>query len=126
MSDIIGMDITTGEPIGGITHLKQSIRDILTTPYGSRVMRRDYGSNLLALLDRPMNSQWVVDVQIAVSMALSQQEPRLQLSRVTVELPSVDDDEGVHMAAEGNIHINIEGTMLPDGEQVMINDVLNS
>lgn len=126
MADIIGMDIATGEPITGVEHLKQSIRDILTTPIGSRVMRRDYGSNLMTLLDRPMNSQLAVDVQIAVTMALSLQEPRLQLNRVTVELPSDDPVRGALMASDGSLRIHIEGTVLPEGEQIVIEDVLNS
>lgn len=126
MADIIGMDIATGEPITGVEHLKQSIRDILTTPIGSRVMRRDYGSNLMTLLDRPMNSQLAVDVQIAVTMALSLQEPRLQLNRVTVELPSDDPVQGAWMASGGSLRIHIEGTVLPEGEQIVIEDVLNS
>jgi phage baseplate assembly protein W len=126
MADIIGMDIDTGESITGVEHLKQSIRDILTTPVGSRVMRRDYGSNLMTLLDRPMNSQLAVDVQIAVTMALSLQEPRLQLNRVTVELPSDDPVEGASMASDGRLRIHIEGTVLPEGEQIVIEDVLNS
>lgn len=126
MADIIGMDIDTGEPITGVEHLKQSIRDILTTPIGSRVMRRDYGSNLMTLLDRPMNSQLTVDVQVTVTMALSLQEPRLQLNRVTVELPSDDPVQGALMASGGSLRIHIEGTVLPEGEQIVIEDVLNS
>ena len=47
-----GMDASTGQPLTGSAHLVQSIRDILTTPIGSRVMRRDYGSRLPALLAR--------------------------------------------------------------------------
>lgn len=39
-----GMNSETGKTISGIEHLKQSIVDILTTPVGTRVMRRDYGS----------------------------------------------------------------------------------
>ncbi len=37
-----GMNANTGKELEGIEHLKQSIIDILTTPIGSRVMRRDY------------------------------------------------------------------------------------
>lgn len=125
MVDLIGMDSETGKPLAGIEHLKQSIRDILTTPIGSRVMRRDYGSNLMALLDRPMNSQLVVDIQVAVSMALSLQEPRLQLIRVTVELPSDDPVRGMSMASGGSLRIHVEGTVLPEGDQIVIEDVMN-
>ena len=37
-------------------HIKQSIRDILMTAKGSRVMRRTYGSNLYQLIDRPISA----------------------------------------------------------------------
>lgn len=35
-------------------HLKQSVRDILTTPLASRVMRREYGSLVPDLIDEPI------------------------------------------------------------------------
>jgi hypothetical protein len=44
-------DKETRKALEGIDHLKQSIIDILTTPIGSRVMRRDYGSRLFELVD---------------------------------------------------------------------------
>ena len=47
---------TSGKPISGLDHLRQSIADILTTPIGSRVMRRDYGSLLPGLIDQPQNN----------------------------------------------------------------------
>jgi phage baseplate assembly protein W len=37
-----GMNNKTGKELEGIKHLKQSMIDILTTPTGSRIMRRDY------------------------------------------------------------------------------------
>ncbi|NBO96416.1 MAG: phage baseplate protein, partial [Betaproteobacteria bacterium] len=41
---MLGINAQTGQPLAGIDHLRQSIRDILTTRIGTRVMRRDYGS----------------------------------------------------------------------------------
>nr|VFK47168.1 MAG: hypothetical protein BECKTC1821D_GA0114238_104214 [Candidatus Kentron sp. TC] len=38
-----GMSAFTGKHFSDIAHLRQSITDILTTPIGSRVMRREYG-----------------------------------------------------------------------------------
>ena len=51
-----GMDRNTGRTLDGDAHLAQSIGDILTTPLGSRVMRRDYGSMLFELIDQPLNA----------------------------------------------------------------------
>lgn len=44
-----GTSRLTGRVIDQDAHLTQSITDILTTPKGSRVMRRDYGSRLADL-----------------------------------------------------------------------------
>lgn len=80
-----GMDRHTGKSLSGAEHLQQSIRDILTTPLGSRVMRRDYGSRLLELVDRPINSQTLVDYYAATAQALWQWEPRFHLTRVQID-----------------------------------------
>ncbi|HHV0910254.1 TPA: phage tail protein [Escherichia coli] len=41
-----GMNNTSGKAITDIDHLRQSVRDILLTPQGSRIARREYGSLL--------------------------------------------------------------------------------
>jgi hypothetical protein len=51
-----GMDATTGKALSGIAHLAQRIGDILGTPIGTRVMRRDYGSLWRELIDQPTNA----------------------------------------------------------------------
>lgn len=40
------MNAHTGGAIDRLAHIRQSIADILTTRIGSRVMRREYGSQL--------------------------------------------------------------------------------
>ena len=72
----------TGLDLGD--HLAQSITDILTTPKGSRVLRRDYGSRLPDLIDAPMNGETLVDVFAETAEALDLWEPRLKLRRVEV------------------------------------------
>ncbi|MDI5405236.1 thiamine pyrophosphate-binding protein, partial [Salmonella enterica subsp. enterica serovar Lubbock] len=44
------MNRNTGLAISDSEHISQSMRDILLTPVGSRVMRREYGSLLSAHL----------------------------------------------------------------------------
>ncbi|MEM7269513.1 MAG: GPW/gp25 family protein [Pseudomonadota bacterium] len=82
---MIGMNRITGKPLGGEAHLAQSIRDILTTPIGSRVMRRDYGSRLPDLIDSPINGQTVIEFYVATFEALDAWEPRISLSRVRID-----------------------------------------
>jgi phage baseplate assembly protein W len=102
-----GTDAKTGKTLSGVAHLRQSIRDILTTPLGSRVMRRDYGSRLFDLVDNPLNDQTLVEIFAATAEALMRWEPRLKVLRVQAyaarpatpaaahEVTAVDVDTGV-------------------------------
>ncbi len=76
------MDAHTGKPLGGADHLRQSIADILGTPLGTRLARRDYGSILPELLDQPMNDLGRLRVFAATALALMRQEGRVRLTRV--------------------------------------------
>ncbi|GKS83214.1 GPW/gp25 family protein [Acidovorax sp. SUPP1855] len=78
------MNRTTGRSLAGLEHLRQSVGDILTTPIGSRVMRREYGSLLPELIDQPDNPATQIRVFAAVAGALMRWEPRLRLTRVSI------------------------------------------
>jgi phage baseplate assembly protein W len=103
----------TGAAISGLDHLKQRVQDILTTPLGSRVMRRDYGSLLPSLIDQPLNAATRVRIYAAVATALSQWEPQLNLSRVKLfdgarPGQSVLDLEGDYITAIGTQPISLQ------------------
>jgi len=89
MAGMSGTNATTGQSLGGLEHLKQSIRDILTTPLGSRVMRRQYGSGLFDLLDAPINRRILAAIYAATAGALRIWEPRFSLKKVSVESVTV-------------------------------------
>ncbi|MGR6871242.1 GPW/gp25 family protein [Pseudomonas sp. HK3] len=55
-----GMNNTTGKPIEGIAYLQQRLRDVLTTPKGSRIMRPEYGCGLFQRIDENITPAWVV------------------------------------------------------------------
>lgn len=80
-----GMDSRSGKALANDAHLAQSIGDILSTPLGSRVMRRDYGSLLFELIDRPINGAIRMLLHAATAIALRRWEPRLRLTRVTLQ-----------------------------------------
>lgn len=82
---MIGMDARTGKRLSGLDHLRQSIADILSTPIGSRIGRRDYGSLLPELIDQPMNAAGRMRIYAATALALLRWEPRIRLTRVTLE-----------------------------------------
>lgn len=76
-----GLDRNTGALMTPDAHLAQSIGDILTTPTGTRIMRREYGSDLPKLIDAPVNGETMVDVFAATAEALDRWEPRFRLRR---------------------------------------------
>jgi len=73
-----GMDAATGKPLSGADHLRQSVADILGTPLGSRLARRDYGSLVPELLDQPLNDLTRLRLFAASALALQRQEMRLR------------------------------------------------
>jgi phage baseplate assembly protein W len=79
-----GMDRDTGTTLDGEAHLHQSVADILSTPIGSRVGRRDYGSFLPELIDQPVTPAGILRLYAATALALSRWERRLRLKRVTL------------------------------------------
>lgn len=106
---MMGMDARTGQALSGDAHLAQSIADILTTPIGTRLMRRSYGSRLPDLIDAPANAATRVQLYAATATALLRWEPRLTVKRVTL---SVVD------AMTGRWVLDLIGTRSETGEPV--------
>ena len=94
-----GMSAIDGKALSGTAHLAQSIGDILSTPIGTRIMRRDYGSLLFELIDKPLNAATRMLIHAATAVALRKWEPRLKLVRVLLS----------GATAEGALTIRIEG-----------------
>ncbi|MEO0036236.1 MAG: hypothetical protein RLZZ501_2259 [Pseudomonadota bacterium] len=109
MAGIRGLSRQTGAALDGLGHLGQSIGDILTTPKGTRVMRRDYGSDLPGLLDRPLNAGMLVDLYAAIAEALDAWEPRLRLTRI--DIPAL---------ASGTATLDLTGIYTPDGSEITL------
>ena len=89
MTDITyaaGMSRDNGTQLSTDEHLRQSIRDILTTPLGTRLMRRDYGSLLPFLIDSPANDATKLRLMAATATALIRWEPRIKVSKVSLSL----------------------------------------
>ncbi|EEJ9030976.1 baseplate assembly protein [Salmonella enterica subsp. enterica serovar Oslo] len=84
MTLYLGMSQSNGKAITDTDHLRQSVRDILLTPQGSRIARREYGSLLSTVIDRPQNPALRLQIMSAVYVALSRWEPRLTLDSITI------------------------------------------
>ena len=79
----LGMNSQTGLSISEVEHIRQSVRDILVTPVGSRVMRREYGSLLSALIDQPQTPALRLQIMAACYSAILKWEPRVRLTSIT-------------------------------------------
>ena len=88
----------TGKILNEIEHLKQSIVDILTTPIGSRVMLRDYGSRLFDLIDSPINDHLKIQIFAATAESLAKWEPRFKCKNISIS--SIEN---------GKIEISLDG-----------------
>jgi len=111
---MIGIDSRTGKHISGLEHLRQSVRDILTTPIGSRIMRRDYGSTLFSLVDRPLTPELRVEMYAATIDALAKWEPRIDVTAISAVVSD---------PAAGGLCVTIEGRYLLNGQPVRLEGI---
>ncbi len=101
-----GMHAKTGRTLTGVAHLIQSIHGLLTTPIGSRIMRRDIGCNLANLIDAPNHAGTQAQLYAAVATALMRWEPRLRIHRISLHASTglirtpILDIEGVSVATD--------------------------
>lgn len=108
-----GINASTGKSLDGIAHLRQSISDILTTPIGSRVMRREYGSRLFELIDAPINRETITDIYAATAEAIARWEPRFQVTQVVIA-----------GAQPGLVELDLIGNYLPDGQEITLDGIV--
>lgn len=80
----LGMNRNDGQAISEIEHIRQSVSDILITPVGSRVMRRDYGSQLSTLIDQPQNPGLNLQMMAAIYGAVLRWETRISLTAINL------------------------------------------
>lgn len=107
-----GTDARTGKRLSGLEHLRQSIADILSTPVGSRVMRRAYGSRLHELLDAPLTPATLAQIRAAAAEALDRWEPRLRLTRVAAA-----------QVQAGAVEIEVVGFYRHNGAEIVLQGI---
>ncbi|WP_276951064.1 GPW/gp25 family protein [Helicobacter rodentium] len=64
--------------------LEESLKRILETPLGSRVMLPEFGSKLYLLTDRRMDDNFKLDFYRYVAEAIEKWEKRVKLERVAL------------------------------------------
>lgn len=96
-------------------HLRQSLRDILATPIGSRVLRRDYGSRLFELVDRPYSSSLRLELIAATAEAIAAWEPRVSVQNISLS-----------QFGGGRIEVSIRALLVASEEVVEIEGIVVS
>lgn len=108
-----GTDARNGRTLTGIAHVRQSLIKILTTRIGTRVMRRDFGSDIPNLIDRPVNDDLSVDLYIACAESIGRWEPRLRLRQASFRA-----------LGDGGVEFSFEADYLPGGEVVSLEGIV--
>jgi phage baseplate assembly protein W len=101
------MQVGTGGGIRkstGVQKIEESIRIILGTQYGERLMRPQFGCNLKSLVFAPNNAATANLARYYVETGLSQWEPRIEVFEVLVE----NDNANGRLLIE--IHYRLQAT----------------
>lgn len=107
MASSTGANANTGAALSDWEHTQQSIRMILTTPIGSRLMRRTFGSDLPDLVDRKMTRRNVLAIYASSASAILKWEPRFRMRGGSIS----------RATAKGQISLEIYGTYYPLGHR---------
>ncbi len=89
-----------------LVSIENSIKDILLTPLGSRVMLPSYGSRLFELIDRRIDDDFRSDLAYFVIEAVEKWEKRVKIERV--KLNSLKDAKlsfSVHLKSGESLEI---------------------
>ena len=108
-----GVSSENGQYLSDLDHLKQSLVNILSTPIGTRVMCRDYGSRLFELVDQPINRELIPRIYAAVAEAIDKWEPRFKLEKVAID-----------SIKEGHITLSLSGKYLITQERIVLEDLV--
>ena len=108
------MSRDSGRPVADkLAAIRQSLHDIFTTPIGSRIQRREYGSYLFALIDAPMNPANRLRLAAALVDAATRWEPRVTLESAIIEV-----------SMDGKTVLNYRARLLDDAK-LQAQSVLN-
>lgn len=104
-----GMNPETGLSVSGLDHIQMCIGQILNTPQGSCVARREFGSLLPFMIDAPLNPLTRIRVVAACAAAIQKWEPRVTLKSVSLTQPT---DSSSTSSAPGSLIVDLVGTVV--------------
>lgn len=98
-----GMNPETGLSVSGLDHIQMCIGQILNTPLGSCVARREFGSLLPFMIDAPLNPLTRIRVVAACAAAIQRWEPRVSIKSVSLTQPT---------DTQGSLIVDLVGTVV--------------
>lgn len=63
---------------------EESIKRVLETPLGSRIMRPQFGSRLFELIDKSIDEEWVLNAIAYTYEAIEKNEPNVRVKKAEV------------------------------------------
>jgi uncharacterized protein len=94
-----GMDAATGAPLPGFDHVRQSLGIILTTALEERVMRLDFGADLVRQIGRNMGRDVILRLFRLATEAIHKHEPEFRVKQL--ELKGIERTGGVALMLRG-------------------------
>ncbi len=106
-----GLNRETGKLLTGWPHVVQSLIVLFTSHFGSRVMRRIFGSDVPRLLGQNITPRTLLRYVGAIRIAVIFWEPRWRVTRVLMD-PKINTPENLRA---GIFAMTIYGTYRPRG-----------
>ena len=114
-----GTNASTGKSIEGAAWIRQAITDILTTPIGTRVGRRDYGSRLFELTDSTLNKGGLLAIYAATIEAIDKWLRDADGNRL-IKILKVEKEA---IASSGRVTITLTAELVGTGETTIIGGI---
>ncbi len=83
--------------VSGLEDIEQSLRILLSTGLGERLLNPTYGCDLRRFLFEPMDTQNIARIRDAVETSILYHEPRIRPERVTIQDRSVEGIIAIHV-----------------------------
>lgn len=103
-----GMDRDSGKALSGLPYFRQRLMDVINTPVGSIVGRREFGSRFFELVDRNIDESFYMDAYIRLAEAIA--EPVNGLDDFTLDSMRLNQTGG------SQLEIVVSGVLTIDGQ----------
>lgn len=86
-----GMCRDTGAALFGVAYLRQRLADVINTPLGSLVGRRDFGSNIHEMVDKNVNRSFYMHCYMRLAEAINNKANGLEDFRlIEMQIERID------------------------------------